>query len=668
MASAHSARRECRPLSHSGAGLVCAPAVASQRCIEESLQRGLSDPNDDDLLSSLCDLFHTISSQKKRYGVHAPRRFVAKLRAENEVFNNMLHQDAHELLNYLLNEMAEILEKRQRRHADESAEARHQREAPAERAGGVGHSGDAEEGDEAAMASGDEGAAEPAPAGDGAAAAASPKTWIHALFEGLLTNETRCLCCDSVTNRDESFLDLSLEIEQDSSVSACMRNFSASESLRADNKFFCDTCMSLQEARKRMRVKRLPRVLALHLKRFKYVEQLQRFKKLSYRVAFPLELTISKSGDMQAPPEEPTHDDGEDGGGGDGGGGDDEATGDRKYSLFAVIVHAGSGPNQCVRRAPSATRSSHVVAKPIARRRPPLASSPLTLARVSRPRTVTVPKRARAPCAHVAIALAALSPVLSHPPPPRSVRALAAATTWCSCARTSTGCALTTMRSPWLRSRSCRPTSAPRATRRPAPRPPTSSSTRRRARRARRGRGTRRVPGARAPSRREARAPRWRQACGGASRRGAWRAAAAASVAREAHAVAAGGVGAAQGLRCAPSRSHRAPCCPGGGARSMGCATSSRATTPYSGPHGRSCGPRAVSVVLELACLHGGWRRVVSPWSLGRTRLFAGLLSIPGRGADARTGARHCPGAHRGRERHVRPIWTHRIGHGRGIR
>ena len=49
-----------------------------------------------------------------------------------------------------------------------------------------------------------------------------------------------------MTSRDESFLDLSLEIEQNSSVSACMRNFSANESLRRENKFFCDSCRSLQ--------------------------------------------------------------------------------------------------------------------------------------------------------------------------------------------------------------------------------------------------------------------------------------------------------------------------------------------------------------------------------------------------------------------------------------
>ena len=42
----------------------------------------------------------------------------------------------------------------------------------------------------------------------------------------------------------------------------------------------------------RMRIKKLPQILALHLKRFKYVEQLQRFTKLSYRVVFPFELRL----------------------------------------------------------------------------------------------------------------------------------------------------------------------------------------------------------------------------------------------------------------------------------------------------------------------------------------------------------------------------------------
>lgn len=41
-----------------------------------------------------------------------------------------------------------------------------------------------------------------------------------------------------------------------------------------------------------MRIKKLPQLLALHLKRFKYAEQISRNTKLSYRVLFPMELRL----------------------------------------------------------------------------------------------------------------------------------------------------------------------------------------------------------------------------------------------------------------------------------------------------------------------------------------------------------------------------------------
>ena len=76
-------------------------------------------------------------------------------------------------------------------------------------------------------------------------------TIVHRLFEGVLTSETRCLTCETVSARDEAFLDLSIDIEQNSSVTACLRQFSASEMLCQKNKFFCDSCCDLQEAEKR---------------------------------------------------------------------------------------------------------------------------------------------------------------------------------------------------------------------------------------------------------------------------------------------------------------------------------------------------------------------------------------------------------------------------------
>ena len=83
-------------------------------------------------------------------------------------------------------------------------------------------------------------------------------------------------------------MDLSLDIEANTSISGCLRNFSATETLGGSDKFYCDTCCSLQEAQKCMKIKALPKVLALHLKRFKYIESAGRYKKLCHRVVFPL--------------------------------------------------------------------------------------------------------------------------------------------------------------------------------------------------------------------------------------------------------------------------------------------------------------------------------------------------------------------------------------------
>jgi ubiquitin carboxyl-terminal hydrolase 9/13 len=145
----------------------------------------------------------------------------------------------------------------------------------------------------------------------------SPGTgWVHDIFEGVLTSETKCLTCETASQRDETFLDLSIDLEEHSSVTSCLRKFSAEEMLCERNKFHCDHCGGLQEAEKRMKIKRLPRVLALHLKRFKYSEDYSRLNKLFHRVVYPYHLRMFNTTDDAEDP-------------------------DRLYELYAVVVHIG---------------------------------------------------------------------------------------------------------------------------------------------------------------------------------------------------------------------------------------------------------------------------------------------------------------------------------------
>ncbi|XP_063374781.1 ubiquitin carboxyl-terminal hydrolase 46 isoform X1 [Cydia amplana] len=245
------------------------------------------------LLSCLADLFYSIATQKKKVGSIAPKKFIARLRKEKEEFDNYMQQDAHEFLNFLINHINEIIlaERNQ-------STLKVQKNASGESVTCNGTS--------------------TAPGG-------GDPTWVHEIFQGTLTSETRCLNCETVSSKDEHFFDLQVDVGQNTSITHCLKCFSDTETLCNDNKFKCDNCSSYQEAQKRMRVKKLPLILALHLKRFKYMEQYNRHIKVSHRVVFPLELRLFNTTKLQS---------------------DDAVNPDRLYDLVAVVVHCGSGPNR----------------------------------------------------------------------------------------------------------------------------------------------------------------------------------------------------------------------------------------------------------------------------------------------------------------------------------
>ncbi|KAF8963902.1 hypothetical protein BDZ97DRAFT_1661022 [Flammula alnicola] len=257
-------------------------------------------PSPPTLVSALQSLFLNISTNPGDKGTVSPRAFIDKLKELNDIFRSTMHQDAHEFLNYLLNQIVEEI-KEERKHAQNGINGDDLSNSIATLGSKIPPT--------VITASSSNSGTHPQDA-----------TLVHKLFEGVLTSETRCLTCETVSSRDECFLDLSIDIEQNSSVTACLRQFSASEMLCQRNKFFCDSCCDLQEAEKRMKIKKLPNVLALHLKRFKFQEDVGKYIKLAYRVAFPFELRLFNTVDDM-----------------------DDA--DRLYNLFAIVVHIGNGPH-----------------------------------------------------------------------------------------------------------------------------------------------------------------------------------------------------------------------------------------------------------------------------------------------------------------------------------
>lgn len=245
------------------------------------------------LFSSLKDIFEAVIAHRSRIGVVSPHKLLEILRRDNEMFRTPMHQDAHEFLNLLLNEVVENVEHYSRNRITDVSDTKES---------------------DLTVTSG-----AVIPDRNSTVSNKSNSGWVHELFEGTLTSETRCLTCENTSQRDEIFLDLSVDLDQHSSVTSCLRKFSEEEMLCERNKFHCDNCGGLQEAEKRMKIKRLPKILALHLKRFKYTEDLQRLQKLFHRVVYPFYLRLFNTTDDAEDP-------------------------DRLYELYAVVVHIGGGP------------------------------------------------------------------------------------------------------------------------------------------------------------------------------------------------------------------------------------------------------------------------------------------------------------------------------------
>lgn len=73
------------------------------------------------LFSALRSLFVHIARHPADKGTVAPRAFIDKIRALNEFFRSSAHQDAHEFLNFTLNQIVEDI-KLARRDAGPSSE------------------------------------------------------------------------------------------------------------------------------------------------------------------------------------------------------------------------------------------------------------------------------------------------------------------------------------------------------------------------------------------------------------------------------------------------------------------------------------------------------------------------------------------------------------------
>lgn len=137
-------------------------------------------------------------------------------------------------------------------------------------------------------------------------------TVVHRLFGGHLQQQIVCSKCKAPSNTYEATLVLSIDCL--ATIEQGLARLTAAENLIGRNKYRCEKCKTMQEARKQTTIYDTPDNLIIHLKRFQFASK---SSKITKPVAFEPKLDLTKfmtKGKTSA-----------------------------MYDLAGVVVHQGSG-------------------------------------------------------------------------------------------------------------------------------------------------------------------------------------------------------------------------------------------------------------------------------------------------------------------------------------
>ena len=193
-------------------------------------------------LKSLSELFNIIENKKKSDILNI-NDFINIIKNNNQEFNNDEHHDAHEFLTWLLDDIEQNINSIQKKNKKNNNKINNNT------TNNNNNNND---------------------------------NFIRDLFSGQQSSITKCLNCENTSEVFETFYNLSLDIETNSSLIYCLKNYFGTEILRSKDKFFCEKCNSLQEAEKKVNLIKLPKILIIQLKRFKMKNYSNLIKLLGY--------------------------------------------------------------------------------------------------------------------------------------------------------------------------------------------------------------------------------------------------------------------------------------------------------------------------------------------------------------------------------------------------
>lgn len=116
-------------------------------------------------------------------------------------------------------------------------------------------------------------------------------TALGKVFGGYLRGQTVCLSCYETSNNYEEFLNISLDINNSSSIEDALTAFVAPETMEFSEWYSCEKCSKKRQAEKRCFIDELPNCLIIHLKRYSYFP---RPTKINKHIQFDERICLNK--------------------------------------------------------------------------------------------------------------------------------------------------------------------------------------------------------------------------------------------------------------------------------------------------------------------------------------------------------------------------------------
>jgi ubiquitin C-terminal hydrolase len=119
---------------------------------------------------------------------------------------------------------------------------------------------------------------------------------IKILFTGMFHNSIKCSKCNNESNRFELFQNIQLSISNNSnSLYDLFDNYTVEEQLDKDNLLKCDFCFVKNQSKKKISLWKLPKILIIQMKRFKFNQYGLPSMKLENFIDYPLyDLDLNK--------------------------------------------------------------------------------------------------------------------------------------------------------------------------------------------------------------------------------------------------------------------------------------------------------------------------------------------------------------------------------------